>query len=136
MFIKTSLNLDIQTQYLDILRDFLDSEHKALQYGEIYNVYQLEQSIHGILKTVHNKRVELREELAGLTVKEYASELPQNLGDLLVRKIEMLDTLEQECMTKAARNADLSLVLAGKKMGVPEHWNVFPADPATEERVQ
>lgn len=136
MFVATSLNLDIQSQYMDILRDFLDSEHKALQFGQIYDVYQLEKTIHAILKTLLEKRTELRDSLAGLSVGEYAAELPHHLGGVLRNKINLIARLEEECLTKASRNADLSMVLAGRKMAAPEHWNVFPAEKAAEGMVQ
>ena len=116
MFIITSLNLDIQTQYMDILRDFLDSEYKALQYGDVYSVYQLEKSIHQTLKTIHGKRLELREKMMGVSVSDYAGKLPHNLGETLRRKMEILAKIEEECLAKTARNAGLSMSLAGEEI--------------------
>lgn len=136
MFNKTSLNLDIQIQYLDILRGFLDSEYKALQYGQTLDVYQLEKSIHEILRTVLKKRLDLREELMGASVREYASEMPEHIRKMLYRKLDTLAELEKDCLEKTTRNADLSLILAGKKMAVPEHWNVFPRNDTAGGRVQ
>ncbi len=136
MFIPVSLNLDIQTQYMDILGDFLDSEHKALQYGQLFDVYQLEKSIHGIVKTIREKREALANDLTGGSVRDFASGLPEHMGSMLRRKLDRLEKLEHECLDKASRNADLSLVLAGEKMAVPEHYNVFPGGDAVEGRLQ
>lgn len=119
MFTKTSLNLDIQTQYFDLLREFLDSEYKALQHGEIFEVFQLERAIHSILRTIHARRMELRDQLMGLSIREYASELPAHLGSIVLRKLDRLTGLEGECAGKAARNADMSMALAGPELDFP-----------------
>lgn len=119
MFTKTSLNLDIQTQYFDLLREFLDSEYTALRHGEIFEVFQLERSIHSILRTIHARRAELREQLTGLSVREYASELPAHLGSIVLRKLDCLTGLEAACADKAARNAEESMMLAGPELGSP-----------------
>jgi hypothetical protein len=136
MFITTSLNLDIQTEAMDLLRDFLDAEYDALQYGQIFDVYQLEKSIHGILKILRIRREELTGELMGVSVRDFASELPGHMGELLCGKLDRLAKIEQECLGKASRNADLSLVLSGQKQAILEIRNVFPADRAAEGRVQ
>lgn len=127
MFLSVSLNLDIQTQYVDLLREFQDSQHKALQYGEYQDVFQLEVAIQKSLRSLQIKRRELRETLTGDSVKEFADRFPKYIGDMLRQKLEHLETLEQEVLAKATRNADLAMVLAGMKAAVPEHWNVFPA---------
>ncbi|CAK7002867.1 MAG: hypothetical protein DELT_00103 [Desulfovibrio sp.] len=137
MFIKTSLNLDIQGQYLDILRDFLDSEYTALQYGEIYEVYQIEKAIHGILKSMQEKREELRDLLMGVSVKEYASELPAHLSGMVIRKLDRVTALEADCMAKTSRNASLSMILAGRELEKPVMGaSAFHVNPAAEGRVQ
>ena len=122
MFLKISLNLDIQTQYVDLLRNFQDSQHKALQYGEYQDVFQLEVTIQRVLRTLQLKRQELREELTGDTVREFASRFPKYIGDMLREKLDRLESVEEDAMAKATRNADLAMILAGMKPGNIEDW--------------
>lgn len=139
MFLTISLNLDIQTQYVELLCDFQDSQHKALQYGQFMDVFQLETTIQKILRTIQVKRQELRDELLGESVREFASQYPQYIRDMLQNKLDRLESFENSALDKAGRNTDLALELAGKKPAVPEHWNVFPAadaDAGARELVQ
>lgn len=136
MFIQTSLNLDTQIQYLGILRGFLDSEHKALQYGEVYDVFQAGKAIHGILETVRQKREELAQNLMGADVRSFASELPDAMGNCIRMKLDRLAGIERDCLNRTSRNADLSMALAGYEPADLELWNVFTADATAEGRVQ
>jgi len=133
MFLRISLNLDIQAQYVDLLRDFQESQYKALQFGEYQDVFKLEVAIQKSLRSLQIKRQELREELTGDTVKEFAARFPKYIGDMLRQKLDRLTTLEEDVLSRATRNADLAMQLAGMKAAVPEHWNVFPADPITTD---
>jgi flagellar biosynthesis/type III secretory pathway chaperone len=136
VFSKVSLNLDIQIQYLDFLKDFLDAEYKALQFGQFIDLFQLAKSIRYILKSLHKKRVELREE-TGVSLRDFLSETPQVVGDMLQDKLDRLSRLEEICMHKTDRNADLSLTLAGQEQDVLEHCrNGFFADNTVAGRIQ
>lgn len=128
MFLKISLNLDIQTQYVDLLRDYQESQYKALQYGEFRDVFDLEVAIQKLLYNIKEKRQELRDDLTGDTVKEFAARHPKYIGDMLRNKLDRLAAMENDALDKAARNANLAMALAGMKPAVPEHWNVFPAN--------
>ncbi|MDR1241956.1 MAG: flagellar protein FlgN [Deltaproteobacteria bacterium] len=136
MYIKTSLNLDIQTQCLDILCDFLDAEHEAIQYGQIYDLYPLAKSIHGLLKLLRAKREELTGNLMGVSVRDFVSELPGYLGDPLYGKLDRLAKLEQKCLDKTSRNADLALALSGRTQAMLDLWNVSSADRTATGKVQ
>lgn len=134
MFMQTSYNLDIQIRYLDILRSFLDSEHAALRHGELYTVYQLETSIREILEIIREKRQELKNDLDGVSVRDYASELPEKVAKVFRKKLDFLTKIEEECLLKASRNAGLSQALAA---GADEsgYWNSVSGANA-EGRVQ
>jgi hypothetical protein len=136
MLTKISLNLDIQTQCLDILCNFLKTEYEALQSGEIFDVYQLEKSIRVLLKMLRSKREELAGDLMGVSVRDFASGLPGHTGDLVYDKLDRLAKIEQECLDKASRNADLSLVLSGQRQVMLDIRNVYPADRTAEGWVQ
>jgi hypothetical protein len=136
MYAKTSLNLDIQTQCLDILGDFLDAEHEAIQYGQILDLYPLAKSIHGLLKILRAKREELTGHLPGVSVRNFAAALPGYLGVPLHGKLDRLAKLEQECLDKTSRNADLALVLSGQTQAMLDIWNVSSADRAATGKVQ
>lgn len=128
MFLKVSLNLDIQAQYVDLLRDFQESQYKALQLGEYKDVFQLEAAIQKSLESLRVKRQELREELTGDTVREFAARFPQCIGNMLRQKLDNLIAAEYDILVRAARNADLAMRLAGLQSAALERWTVFPAD--------
>lgn len=137
MFVKASLNLDLQRQYLDLLCDFLDSEYRALQYGEIDDVCQLETSIRQILGSVQEKRREITVELMGAGVDGFASELPRELGETIRRKIGFLADIEKACMSKSSRNVTFSMLLAGAGPGKPSISEIGSFnDMSVESRVQ
>lgn len=133
MFLKVSLNLDIQAQYVDLLRDFQESQYKALQFGEYNDVFKLEVAIQKSLRSLQIKRQELREDLTGDSVKEFASRFPKYIGDMIRQKLDRLTGLEDDVLARATRNADLAMQLAGLQAAAPEHWNVFPAGSATAD---
>jgi hypothetical protein len=137
MFTKIRLNLEIQIQYMVFLKDILDGEHKALQFGCFTELHQLVRSIHFILKALHKKRLELREELIGASVRDFASEAPRHVGDMLRGQLDRLARLEESCMNKADRNADIVLALAGQESLMLERWrNGFFADISVVGRAQ
>ena len=118
MFININLNIDIQRHYFVILKDFLEAEYKAMEYGEMPSVLELSRAIHGMLETLRAKRAELSAMLEGLGVLEYASELPKNMGDELRAKLDLLKSVEERCAMAASRNSEFAFILADESAGL------------------
>lgn len=119
MYTKVSLNVDIQTQYFHFLSDFLDSELAALRGGSMTEVFVLEKSIHSLIRSIHKRRCELQAVLAGGSLRQFASELPESHGGVLRHKIESLSLIEEACTRKATRNAEFSIVMADMTLENP-----------------
>ncbi|MDR0826919.1 MAG: flagellar protein FlgN [Desulfovibrio sp.] len=104
-------NLHRQFKGLELLCSLLDEEFSLLCAHDTDSVSALEFSIHELLRQIVAERVDLKKQIQGATVLEYAGMLPDEDGQEIMRLHHLIDALEQSGSRQAARNSELSLAL-------------------------
>lgn len=133
MYSRIRNNLHRQFKALEVLEMFLDEEFEFLQVRDTDNVTNLEFSIHELLRQIAVERAEIKKQMNGASLKDYAGLLPEEEGREIVRYYKLIDSLEQRCSRQASYNAELSLALMDQSQGLLAflHSHIMPQAPAT-----
>ena len=111
MFAQIRGNLTRQFKALELLQSLMDEEFALLCRRDTDTVTSLEFSIHELLRQIAVERVELKENMQGTSLLEYAGLLPDDESKEIRNLYHIIDSLEQHCSRQATRNAEISLAL-------------------------
>lgn len=104
-------NLTRQFKGLELLYSLLDEEFELLRHRDTDAIATLEFSIHELLRQIAQERHNLKNSIQGISLKEYASLLPEDQSNEVLRLYHLIDALEQRCSRQATLNTELSLAL-------------------------
>lgn len=133
MYSRIRSNLHRQFKALEVLQTLLEEEFGFLQTRDTDSVTNLEFSIHELLRQIAVERVEIKNQMNGATLKDYAGLLPEEEGAEIIRYYNLIDSLEQRCSRQASHNAELSLALMDQSQGLLAflYSHITPQAPAT-----
>ena len=104
-------NLHRQFKGLELLLSLLEEEYQLLSERNIDAVTTLEFSIHELLRQLAVERIDLKTELHGTKILEYAGMLPDEDANAFRKIYWLIDSLEQRASKQASLNAEFSLAL-------------------------
>lgn len=111
MYTRIQESLFRQDKALNLLRDLLEEEYGILLERDTRAVASLEFSIQELIRQLAVEKALVIRSLAGKKVLEFASELPEEQGEVLRQLFQAVDNGEQAVSRQASRNAQLSLAL-------------------------
>lgn len=111
MYTRIQESLFRQDKALNLLRDLLEEEYGILLERDTKAVASLEFSIQELIRQLAVEKALVIRSLAGKKVLEFASELPEEQGEVLRQLFQAVDNGEQAVSRQASRNAQLSLAL-------------------------
>lgn len=100
-----------QSKALDLLRDLLEEEYRALLSRDTDGVVALEFSIQELIRQLAVEKGTVIKALQGGRVLDYAQLLPEEQATALRELFMSVDTAEQGASRQASRNTQLSLAL-------------------------
>ncbi|MDR2893209.1 MAG: flagellar protein FlgN [Deltaproteobacteria bacterium] len=121
MFAQILGNLTRQAKALELLEQLQLEEHELLLARDTEAISSLEFSIHELLRQIAVEREELRGEMQGTRVLEYAGMLPDEDGDKVREQYQAIDNAEQRCARQAEENTALSLTLLDQSQGLMDY---------------
>lgn len=133
MYSRIRSNLHRQFKALEVLESLLREEFDLLQVRDTDSITNLEFSIHELLRQIAAERLEIKDQMNGTGLKDYAGLLPEEEGSEVLRYYHLIDSLEQRCSRQASHNAELSLSLMDQSQGLLSflHSQIVPHAPAT-----
>lgn len=111
MYTTVHSSLMRQSKALVLLCELMEEEYQVLLGHDTDAVVALEFAIQELIRQLAVEKATVIKALAGMRVKEYAENLPQAEGDVLLDLLTTIDKAEQGVSRQATRNSQLSLAL-------------------------
>lgn len=111
MFAQILGNLTRQAKGLELLNELQLEEFELLKARDTAAIGAMEFSVHELLRQLAVERDELKGEMQGTKVEEYASMLPEEEGAQILDMFGRIDKAEQRCARQAELNSSMSLAL-------------------------
>lgn len=133
MYSTIQANLVRQFKALELLLKLLEEEFELLTQRDIDAVTAQEFSIHELLRQIASERMDLKEQMQGTKLLEYASLLPEEDGSSVRKLYYLIDGLEQHSSRQASKNAELSLALMDQSQSLLSflHNQITPKAPSS-----
>ena len=100
-----------QHKALQLLEELVREDYGVLRQRDTAAIAALQFSIQELIRQIAAEKSSVVAELAGTTVLDYASMLPEEEGEALRDLFRQVDEAEQETARQASRNAQFSLAL-------------------------
>ncbi|MCL1890078.1 MAG: flagellar protein FlgN [Desulfovibrionaceae bacterium] len=104
-------NLARQAKGMELLEQLQVEEFDLMTSMKTEEIAGLEFSIHELLRQLAVERDEIRQNMQGTRILEYAEILPEEQGERVRSLYQAIDLAEQRCAKQGERNSSLSLSL-------------------------